>query len=330
MLNYYLYNNVTENLVLFADNCTGQNKNNELLHYLLWRVMRKMNKSIKLNFLLTGHTKFSPDRNFGIVKSKFSKSIVNCQEDFIEVINASSPNKFNIAVPTKDPKTKVRNGFWAEWDKYLQQYFKAVPNLLKYHHFKFYEDGSIKAKLFANSEEVELQEATLMHAEVLPLKFIEPEGISEQRARYLYKEIRPLCYKESSKDLVAPQPKLPDTKSNRKEANNKQVQEPKISRVRKNKKSSKNGIDKKPDTSKGKRNKESSKDVLGEKPKTSRGKKIKNHWKMSSTKNQKHQGEKEIKNHRKKSSRKNQTLTGEKFQRQRSLRLFKNVCIMME
>lgn len=71
MLHYYLSNNVTDNLVLFADNCTGQNKNNAVLHYLLWWVMKKMNKSIELHFLLTGHTKFSPDRNFGLIKSKY-------------------------------------------------------------------------------------------------------------------------------------------------------------------------------------------------------------------------------------------------------------------
>lgn len=132
MLDYYFNNNSAENIILFADNCVGQNKNNALLHYLLWRVMKNKNKSIELNFLLTGHTKFSPDRNFGIVKTKFSKSIVDCHEDFIEVINTSSPNKFNIAVPSKDPKTKTRNVFWAEWDKHLQQYFKSIPNISKY------------------------------------------------------------------------------------------------------------------------------------------------------------------------------------------------------
>lgn len=109
MLHYYLNNNVTDDLVLFADNCAGQNKNNALLHYLLWRMMKKMNKSIELNFLLTGHTKFSPDRNFGIIKSKFSKSNVDCHEDFLEVIKNSSPNNINIAVPSKDPQTKIRN-----------------------------------------------------------------------------------------------------------------------------------------------------------------------------------------------------------------------------
>lgn len=98
MLHYYLTNNEPENLVLFGDNCVGQNKNNALFHYLLWRIVKKMNKSISLNFLLTGHTKFLPDRNFGIIKSKFRKSVVDCHEDFIQVIATSSPNNFNLPV----------------------------------------------------------------------------------------------------------------------------------------------------------------------------------------------------------------------------------------
>lgn len=104
-----------------------------MLHYLLWRVANKLNESITLNFLITGHTKFSPDRNFGIVKSKFSKSVVDCYEDFLEVIKSSSPNNFNVAVPSKNPTTNIRHVQWAEWDTYLSQFFKQVPGLTKYH-----------------------------------------------------------------------------------------------------------------------------------------------------------------------------------------------------
>lgn len=156
-----------------------------------------MNKSIELNFLLTGHTKFSPDRNFAIIKSKFAKTCVDCPEDLLEVMQTSPPNKFNIAVPSKDPETKIPNVVWAQWDQYLQQFFKAIPNLTKFHHFSCNEDGSIRAKFFVNSEIEEIRKATALNEEVVPLKIIEAEGISEKRALYLFKEIRPLCLKES-------------------------------------------------------------------------------------------------------------------------------------
>lgn len=225
MLHYYLSNNVADNLVLFANNCTGQNKNNALINYLLWRMTKKLNKSIQLNFLLTGHTKFSPDRNFGIIKCKFSKSIVDCHEDFLDVIEKSSPNNFNIAVPSKDPRNNTRNVVWAQWDEFLAQYFKPIPNITKYHHFRFNEDGSVKAKFFSNSEEEEIRKATLLHANVSPLKVVEPDGLSLQRAWYLYKEVRPLCSKESSKDLLAPKPNDLQPKPKQKDSKPKKASE---------------------------------------------------------------------------------------------------------
>lgn len=218
MVHYYLSNNKIENLVLFADNCVGQNKNNALLHYLLWRVMTEKNKTISLNFLLTGHTIFSPDRNFGILKSKYAKSVVDCQEDLIEVVKTSSPNNFNLVVPSIDPTSNIRNVQWSEWDVCLKQYFKQISGLTKYHHFTFHKDGRICAQFFSNSPEVQVHNETNLNVnKVLPLKSIKPAGFTSQRSWYLYEEIRPLCFKESSKDLVAPKPKYPKPKKPKKD-----------------------------------------------------------------------------------------------------------------
>ena len=45
---------------LLADNCTGQNKNNAMMNYLIWRVMTGRHTNITYPFLVVGHTKFSP------------------------------------------------------------------------------------------------------------------------------------------------------------------------------------------------------------------------------------------------------------------------------
>ena len=44
---------------LHADNCCGQNKNNTMVQYLMWRVLTGLHQTIKLHFMITGHTKFS-------------------------------------------------------------------------------------------------------------------------------------------------------------------------------------------------------------------------------------------------------------------------------
>ena len=55
---------------LHADNCGGQNKNSAMVGYLLWRVLTGLHTSITLSFMITGHTKFSPDWCFGLLKKR--------------------------------------------------------------------------------------------------------------------------------------------------------------------------------------------------------------------------------------------------------------------
>ena len=64
-LHYFTFGE--ESISLQADNCVGQNKNNTMVSYLAWRVMVGLNKSCELNFMIPGHTKFSPDRFFGLI-----------------------------------------------------------------------------------------------------------------------------------------------------------------------------------------------------------------------------------------------------------------------
>ena len=63
-------------LHLQADNCAGQNKNNIVVHYLCWRVSTGKHESVSLSFMLAGHTKFAPDRYFGLIKRKYKHSQV--------------------------------------------------------------------------------------------------------------------------------------------------------------------------------------------------------------------------------------------------------------
>ena len=63
----------------------GQNKNNAMVQYLVWRVMTGRNTTIELNFMLAGHTKFSPDRHFGNFKTLFRRTFASSMPDIAEV-----------------------------------------------------------------------------------------------------------------------------------------------------------------------------------------------------------------------------------------------------
>ena len=58
MLHYFFaHHSLGEtHLKLHADNCAGQNKNNTMLQYLMWRVLSGQHKTILLSFMITGHT----------------------------------------------------------------------------------------------------------------------------------------------------------------------------------------------------------------------------------------------------------------------------------
>ena len=187
---------------LHADNCAGQNKNNYFLWYLSWRTLMLLHHSITYSFLIAGHTKFGPDRCFGLIK--------NIQANkFARLVETSSSTGLNKAqlVGTHDGRIIVPVYDWAS---FLRHYFKKIPNIKKFQHFRFSMEnpGVVYCKELVSSPE---QPFTLLkNAAIVPPpatlpSTIEPEGLSEERRRYLYREIRPVC-KPGTEDIVAPVP----------------------------------------------------------------------------------------------------------------------------
>lgn len=97
-----------------------------------------------------------------------------------------------------------------DWSSFLGQYFNKIVNIKKYHHFRFSknEPGIVYCKEYAGSPEEAVvwlkNQAVIPPPTVLPSK-ITPEGLSEDRKRYLYGEIRQFCTSRTE-DLVAPAP----------------------------------------------------------------------------------------------------------------------------
>ena len=53
---------------LHCDNCSGQNKNRDVLWYFAWCVMTRKHVTITVNFMPPGHTNFAPDWCFRLQK----------------------------------------------------------------------------------------------------------------------------------------------------------------------------------------------------------------------------------------------------------------------
>ncbi len=77
-LEYYFTNKMQGNvqydkLIMRFDNCTGQNKNQFMLGWAANSVLTGRFSEVVLGFLVVGHTKFSPDRFFGLIARKLRR-----------------------------------------------------------------------------------------------------------------------------------------------------------------------------------------------------------------------------------------------------------------
>jgi len=66
---------------VFLDNANATNKNRYLVGWTLEMVQHGILDTIRAPFLITGHTKFAPDRVFASIVNSYNKSdVLNCQE----------------------------------------------------------------------------------------------------------------------------------------------------------------------------------------------------------------------------------------------------------
>ena len=100
---------------LHADNCAGQNKNNYFLWYLAWRTATELHRNINYSFLIAGHTKFGPDRCFGILKKSFKVSFISSLYELATMVDTSSNTGVNKAqlVATHDGRVIVPVYDWS-------------------------------------------------------------------------------------------------------------------------------------------------------------------------------------------------------------------------
>jgi hypothetical protein len=188
--NYFeLYSLGEKEIIIHADNCSGQNKNNAMIQYLAWRVLTGKHKKITYSFMVPGHTKFSPDGFFGLFKLKLKNSEVDDLEDLVKVVNSSTKG-YNIAQTIFD-ETREKKVLFYSWTKYLKTFFKPLPNILKYHHFIFNQEqpGIIYVKKSIDSELliVDITENLDNIDRVLERK--NPVGLSADRKKYLSEEV---------------------------------------------------------------------------------------------------------------------------------------------
>ena len=195
---------------LHADNCVGQNKNNTMLQYLLWRTIVGLHTKITLSFLVVGHTKFSPDWCFGLLKQRFRRTNVNCLDDIAGVVDSSASVNIPQLVGSQEGEVVVKCYNWVE---IFQPHFQKLKHIKSYQHYHFDSSmpGTVSFKVASDSEVETINllktPAWSPQASDLPQQIC-PAGLSLERQWYLYKNIAEYCC-EDVRDKVCPRPLVP-------------------------------------------------------------------------------------------------------------------------
>jgi len=191
---------------LHADNCGGQNKNSTMVQYLLHRVMTGLHNEIILSFMITGHTKFSPDWCFGLWKKKYRRTKIGSLSDLAHLVDTSAKVNFAEVTGREDGEVLV-HAF--DWQSFFSQYFLKLKGIKKLHHIRFSSDspGCIFTRERADSAEVKvnLLKSSATHPEFSAPSRLVPTGLSLQRQWYLFSKIREFC-PENTRNIVCPHP----------------------------------------------------------------------------------------------------------------------------
>ncbi len=191
-----------KNLALHFDNCVGQNLNNIMMMYMMWRCMMGHHTTILISTMLAGHTKFWCDLAGGTFKRKWRKSKAASMAQIAEVVQKSTPGGHNI--PQLLPDAQL----FFEWKTFLCPVFCNIPNITRYHHFHFTaeEPGVVYLRELAHEDEVAFQMLREPDFIFPDSEMPEPtvnKGIPLDRQWYLFEKVRPYCPGETA-DLVCP------------------------------------------------------------------------------------------------------------------------------
>ena len=210
-------------MFLTADNCVGQNKNNPVIQYLMYRVMTGKHKSINLSFMLVGHTKFSPDGYFGLIKKRYRRSKIYTYDHLVDVINLSTTGGFNTCQRYRDSQGREVFQF-RKWSTWLGKIFKKLPEITRYQHFRIDENalGEIAVKMSVDAKEETFallkKKADRLDEKLGKLPPVHPiKDLSPKRQWYLYDMIRPHIPTEADKESTAPKPNVAKHKAKKKQ-----------------------------------------------------------------------------------------------------------------
>ncbi|XP_053376640.1 uncharacterized protein LOC123565268 [Mercenaria mercenaria] len=201
---FHSYGSGENDCSIHADNCFGQNKNRYVLAYFAWRIMVGKHRNITYMMQIPGHTRCLIDAGFGNIKKLYRRTDCDTPQHIAEVVGKSSVSNF--------PVTYGADGWiWRAWKVFLSDRFKKVPNISKYHSFRFTIEQPGVVYMKVNADDVDEIRFIICKTHHLPMDVTDipdvlpPGGLSKERQEYLFRHVRPLV-RQPFQDILCPIP----------------------------------------------------------------------------------------------------------------------------
>ncbi|EGZ25716.1 hypothetical protein PHYSODRAFT_247836 [Phytophthora sojae] len=114
-------------LTVYTDNCSGQNKNNYVIKFLLTLVDMGIFEHVDFKFFVKGHTKNSCDRAFGHIRKHLASAECWTMQHVIDAVDAASANSVTVHVPRGSKLFKSYKPVLTELYKRLDDHIEILP-----------------------------------------------------------------------------------------------------------------------------------------------------------------------------------------------------------
>ena len=160
--------------------------------------------------MLSGHTKFSPDRFFGLFKKAYCRSSVSTITEVAAVVDRSTTTGQNRHQLVRSPDVSTLVNFY-KWSAHLNHFFKPIPNITTYHNFRVNssQPGTVFLRTYSDSD---VTQCTILQAGFSSVywharKTSYSRNVLREKLS-LYEQIRKHCKSTLAADITCPKPSI--------------------------------------------------------------------------------------------------------------------------
>jgi hypothetical protein len=205
----------SKNLIFWADNCGGQNKNSTVIQTLLELVISQEFDNVQLKFQIKGHTRNSVDKGFGYTKREYLSSEVYSLDDFADVISRAAVNSFTGSIKCTPFKIEEMSGLFKNYTEYYSSKYKKCGKVQSYQTFKCTRENLDSVFCMQSCNPDNWNVHTLIAKKKKPftieLSNLSAEGFCLEKQVDFYQKVRPfvphkhhsiLCPKPEDENIV--------------------------------------------------------------------------------------------------------------------------------